>query len=381
MYPATLSRIHIYHSYHFRSIFMSLFSFIHRDSATRLLLLVSALAALNSCKKLEVNQGEYNHEISFSPSLNCLETKANTEPLDERAGFFTYAWYLPDGKNWTDNKDEAEPYINKETVSFDTKGDRKWKSQNTYYWPHSGGLTFFSYTNISGEVYAPGELTNAKLDKENGLSIIPFPNGASWTDFDLLVTDFDSAKDIHYNLNGAPTRFEHKLTKISFFVKLNAQTTDEYKLTGLILTDIFMQGEYYRGGYDNDYWEKPQSLARDYSMFKSGRDESSGEFSNPIEIKEDPAALVNSNNVIPQTLLPYTASQWSVREDPVKLKISYTKNGVQQSDIIIDFGTEEVEWKMGIHYKYNVIFGGVTKSDPNSSAPIVQLSTDVSSWL
>jgi len=368
---------------------MSLLSFIHSNSTIRLLFLVSALAALGSCKKVEVYQGGNNHEISFSPSLSCLETKADTE-FRKSAKFFTYAWYLPDGKIWDNNKAEAKLYIDKAEVGYHSKENPpfvnySWHADQVYYWPKGGSLTFFSYTCLSGaEFYSPaitpGNSSECVFDKDEGLSIKPFPTEMNCgQDFDLLVAKVNQACDMKYDSKRVPTRFEHKLTKISFFVTLNVQTTDKYKLTGLKLTDIFMQGEYYGGGYDNDYWEKPQSLASDYSMFKSAPEDIPSV--NPIEIRSDKFVQVSDNNVIPQTLLPYTASQWSARENTVKLKISYTKNDKPQSDIIIDFGKKEEKWRMGTHYKYTIKFGGTTKSDSDGSAPVVQLTTDVSPWL
>ena len=350
---------------------------------------VAALAAFSACTKNEVrpvanDSAQITWQTVVGSSSKAL-VDGNT--FDQAFKFKTFAFLNADGTTWPT---DASLYIDDAEVAYYADAvspfvANSWHADQVYYWPKGGSLTFFSYTCLSGAGFyspaiTPGNSSECVFDKNEGLSIKPFPTEMNCgQDFDLLVAKVNQACDMKYDSKRVPTRFEHKLTKISFFVTLNVQTTDKYKLTGLKLTDIFMQGEYYGGGYDNDYWEKPQSLASDYSMFKSAPEDIPSV--NPIEIRSDKFVQVSDNNVIPQTLLPYTASQWSARENTVKLKISYTKNDKPQSDIIIDFGKKEEKWRMGTHYKYTIKFGGTTKSDSDGSAPVVQLTTDVSPWL
>ena len=340
--------------------------------------ILAAIALLSACAKVETAPSSPDGmAISFSPILGSVRTKADTKTgeganatintkadptaarLDERANFYSYAWYLPDGKTWDTDKADAELYIDKAKVGYYSKENPpfvnySWHADQVYYWPKGGSLTFLSYSCLSGVTFYPdafkhqnGIETKTTVDKD-GLKIENFY--LSGADFDLLVADF--AKDRRANLNGVvPTLFRHKLARISFYVSQEEKTTkDEIVLTSLKLTNIYMQGDYSGGGYDNDLWSNQQSLAIDYSIF------SSGTTNNPITVSTEATQVGPSVNVIPQNLLAITTGS-KTRNTP-QIIISYTKNGADQPNITRNLeilGTNY--WDKGKEYKYYITFG------------------------
>ena len=340
--------------------------------------LLAALALLSACAKVETAPSSPDGmAISFSPILGSVKTKADTNTgeganaaintkadptaarLDERANFYSYAWYLPDGKTWDTDKADAELYIDKAKVGYYSKENPpfvnySWHADQVYYWPKGGSLTFLSYSCLSGVTFYPdafkhqnGIETKTTVDKD-GLKIENFY--LSGADFDLLVADW--AKDRRANLNGVvPTLFRHKLARISFYVSKEEKTTqDEIVLTSLKLTNIYMQGDYSGGGYDSDSWSNQQSLAIDYSIFSSGTS------NNPITVSTEATQVGPSVNVIPQNLLAITTGS-KTRNTP-QIIISYTKKGEDQTDIARNLeilGTNY--WDKGKEYKYYITFG------------------------
>lgn len=344
--------------------------------------ILAALALLSACAKVETAPSSpESRVISFSPVLGSVRTKADTKTgegsyptintkadptaaqLDERANFYSYAWYLPDGKIWDNNKADAKLYIDKAEVAYHQAAvspfvEKSWHADQVYYWPKGGSLTFLSYSCLSGTVFFPsaitqGSFSKVELDPEKGLSIKPFPTETTCgQDFDLLVADI--AKDRRADLNGVPTLFRHKLARISFYVsqeeKTGSQTQDKFVLTSLKLTNIYMQGDYSGGGYDSDSWSNQQSLASDYSIF------SSGTANTPITVTTDAEQVGPSVNVIPQNLLAITTGS-KTRNTP-QIIISYTKNGEDQPDITRNLETLGTNyWDKGKEYKYYITFG------------------------
>ena|GEM_PF-3953502 len=161
-------------------------------------------------------------------------------------------------------------------------------------------------------------------------------------DFDLLVADFVADRGIDFN--GVPTLFEHKLAKISFYVKLDAPTTDTYALTGLKLTNICFQGDYSSGGYQGDSWSNYQSVNELLPTLPD---------IGYISIEQQKKQVGPDISVIPQHFNSFEY-KYGTRNEP-EVIINYTKNGVPQkvTKMLKDF---EAKWTMGTHIKYNIIF-------------------------
>ncbi len=311
--------------------------------------ILAALALLSACAKVETAPSSpESRVISFSPVLGSVRTKANptAAQLGERANFYSYAWYLPDGKKWDTDKADADQYIVNETVS---KVDEKWKSRtNTYYWPRGGSLTFLSYTCVSEDqstidgLFTGTSNGTVSIDKTNGLTITDFTN---YITGDLLVADIE--KDKRAGLNGVPTVFRHKLAKVSIHVS-KEKTEDNYTITKISFTNIYHTATYSRGGYSDDKWSNRGSVTS-YNM---------ADVSGSKEVTTEPAQYGASNLIIPQNLLATGQNETDGPRETPQIIISYTKNGAAQEDIKRDLkilGTNF--WDKGKEYKYYITFG------------------------
>ena len=342
--------------------------------------ILAALALLSACAKVETAPSSpESRVISFSPVLGSVRTKADTKTgegsypaintkadptaaqLDERANFYSYAWYLPDGKIWDNNKADAKLYIDKAEVAYHQAAvspfvEESWHADQVYYWPKGGSLTFLSYSCLSGVTFYPdafkpqnGIETKTTVDKD-GLKIENFY--LSGADFDLLVADI--AKDRRANLNGVPTLFRHKLARISFYVNTeekSGQTQDKYVLKSLKLTNIYKQGDYSGGGYDNDAWSMRKEK-NDYSIFNDGDGQQ------PIDVSTDFKPVGSYVMVIPQNLLATGRNETDAWRETPQIIISYTKNGEDQPDITRNLETLGTNyWDKGKEYKYYITFG------------------------
>lgn len=188
-----------------------------------------AAVALAACAKNEVipvNSGE-NQEITFNVAP---KTKAETDVFKTNNVFASWAYYLPEGKNWNDNWKEAVNYIEKSTISY---VGNVWKNKNTTYaWPHEGKLTFFAYSLNSSELFptsgssyfdcqkyvAAGNKTN-NSDQYGITGVIDLDANKN---VDFLVADIAPNKNANeqaYNFDGVPTLFRHRLSRVKFAIK------------------------------------------------------------------------------------------------------------------------------------------------------------------
>lgn len=202
--------------------------------------ILAAAAALAACAKNEVTPvlSQENTEIAYNVAP---KTKTTTDFLTTNV-FASWAYYLPNDKNWDANLTEAQPYIDNSKVSYQTDGSDTWKETGkTYYWPKGGKLTFFAYS-LNKE--------NLTLKAENSLSHVAIAKEADCYGITALIdldenpnTDFlvaDIAKDQFQNTNkahsrvGVPTLFKHKFSRVEFQVKKSANYADkEFKLNSI----------------------------------------------------------------------------------------------------------------------------------------------------
>lgn len=223
----------------------------------KLIVLLSAVAALAACSKNEMVPAVSGENVEISYKV-APRTKADPQAFDTHNVFASWAYYLPSGK-WDENRTNAKIYIGKDnkneneyegaTISYDGK---VWKDNTTsYYWPKGGSLTFFAYSfnrgnldlNYGGNthpVVCHNETTaygiNATIDLNEN------PN------LDLLVAEIAKDKTQNekvQNLNGVPTLFKHKFSRIQFAVKKK----EEYKNIPIILNSITFNNVSHAGHY------------------------------------------------------------------------------------------------------------------------------------
>lgn len=207
----------------------------------KLIVLFSAVAALAACSKNEVVpavSGE-NMEISYNVAPR---TKADPQAFDTKNVFASWAYYLPSGKNWSDNQAEAKIYIGKDgdegaTISY---VNNVWKDQTTsYHWPKEGKLTFFAYS-LNSKSLTDKSGTGKHfvcMNHTTQYGIYGTLDLDSEPNTDFLVADIASDKTANenkYNLTGVPTLFKHRLSRVKFAVRKKA----DYANTTITLNSI-----------------------------------------------------------------------------------------------------------------------------------------------
>ena len=85
------------------------------------ILCVAALdGALASCAKIEQAEGRIEDRQICSDVVqdrSAVTKAAGVYPTGQ--SFASYAWYLPDGKDWADDKADAQFYINEAEISYE----------------------------------------------------------------------------------------------------------------------------------------------------------------------------------------------------------------------------------------------------------------------
>lgn len=210
------------------------------------IVLVSAVitAAATSCVKVEVAEELGRKQITYNLAPVKTGTRAATFsvfPTDSTFG--TTALYLPDAKTWLDNAEESVQYIGTEMISFRDNVWKSWESGNTYWWPHSGSLSFFSW--------APFNL------KDRGLSCNPtegiridgwkMQNVAGYgTVSGDGCTDILTARSLDLSGGEVRTQFRHALCKVSFVISLDYAREDgkTWTVEKAELKDIYTKGDF-----------------------------------------------------------------------------------------------------------------------------------------
>lgn len=194
-------------------------------------ILAVTTCAFIGCTKNEVRSISDNPQaVRFLPLNGKHSTKVMVDDTTypENLPFGTLAYYLPSG-NWDANMADATLYIpiskveNKSGVASGSVWEVDGKE---YYWPKSGGLTFFAYSPFS---YAEGgdlAVTAITSPANDGIQIVDYDVDAHQAT-DFMVADI--AKDKTANVvkpgsslyTGVPIVFRHKLSQI---VGINFQT-------------------------------------------------------------------------------------------------------------------------------------------------------------
>lgn len=183
-------------------------------------LAVAACAALAACSKNEVVSVTPDQEITYQ----TISTKA-ASAMETDKKFVSYAYFLPQGKNWGGNFNDASPYISAATIGYNATANA-WKADKTYYWPKQGSLTFFAWsTNNATPSLDPTPTCSAA----KGIEVATFDITAN-KDVDFLVAEIAQDKTANTTTvdgkawkAGVPTVFKHALSKLDF----NVMTVDE----------------------------------------------------------------------------------------------------------------------------------------------------------
>lgn len=194
-----------------------------------LFLAAIATIALASCTQNEdFSQPE---KISFNPvNYKAQSTKApiNTttySTTDPSFGVFAFWSKTTDWSQTAD--DDLKQYVGSNGSSVVISFDSQWKSENDYYWPLSGKLTFIGYTPYYyGNLLNNGPVTASYAKSTKTLSITGF--SARYQD-DLMYTVPETAQNLTANgteytgtttsYKGVNIAFRHALSQIVFKAK------------------------------------------------------------------------------------------------------------------------------------------------------------------
>ena len=202
--------------------------------------IVAAAVMLGACSKIE--QAEAPHTRICYNVVQLHGTKADpTYPIDRP--FISYAFMMPEGTTWKNDRTSAQPYISGATISFD--GMHWYDPSKTYYWPTSGSLTFFSFSP---------EAVKAKttVDKTNGVTIKDWDVDANQI-VDIMVADVQTEQTANRSEGlypGVPTIFRHKLSQIvgfEFNTLKDYSSSTKFCVTGISLKNIKQKGTYVSG--------------------------------------------------------------------------------------------------------------------------------------
>lgn len=338
----------------------------------KLIVLFSAVAALAACSKNEVVPAVSGENVEISYKV-APRTKADPQTFDTDNKFASWAYYLPSGKNWSDNWDvrkDAKPYIGEEhvgsTISY--KGG-VWKDQETsYYWPKGGKLTFFAYS-LNSNTLLNQDYTDTYfhcLNTEDAYGISGSLNLDTHPNTDFLVADISSDKTAnetsYYNVNGVPTLFKHRLSRIKFAVKkkagyanatitLNSITFNKL-INGMTYTQFHKSGDSF-----SEYMFSPEFTSRSTQVYTQTN----------FEVASTEFVSIPDANEVRYIYIPQDFKNVTNADKVATIEVKYTvtlKKGTSETDkgisetYIKTLNVKNIfdSWDMGKRYTFNLIF-------------------------
>lgn len=333
----------------------------------RLLLWAVALGAAVSCVKESVAPQEGGPvELGYTVVSDAMHSRPSAEAAaaaqmpatralySTSVPFVSYAWALPHGKSWANDKAAAEPYITGAEISYDATDNRWRDASTTYYWPKTASLTFKAYSPAS----IPA--ANISVTKDdiaiNGWTL----NATTNQDKDIMIADIREDQTANGTLDGyigVPTLFRHCLSKVTVRACKAETGTATININSLSLRNIYTTGDFASGVWTNQSDAKQialegdtQSLTKDF-----------------IEL--------GSVLVLPQHLyaISSTGGATGYRKAPA-LRLTYTQNGTRYENQDLEFVARigSKVWSPGQHIIYNITFG-------EENIPI-EFSTTVTEW-
>lgn len=295
-----------------------------------------------SCSKVEVNAPQEGQRISYE----ITERKAAVAfPQDYT--FFSTAYYLGSNAHaWDSHKDYAEIFykgqgtgrVELKDVEVKYNGDF-WTTDQEFYWPKDGSLTFFSYRQ---------PLVKPSISKDGvafGSWSVSEHRTQAFSDQTILVADIakDKRRNENYaSMSGVPTHFKHKLSKFAVKAAVSplAECDPVITVTSLTLKNIYLRADYTRGGYTDDGWSGFRDLTSDYSIIDSS-----------VTLTDDLQVMGSEMVMIPQML-----------SDDAAIHIEYTMtvNGMTENkstDLLFVNLFRTGDWNMGKYYVYTIYVG------------------------
>lgn len=332
----------------------------------KLIVLFSAVAALAACSKNEVVPAVSGENVEISYKV-APRTKAEAQTFDTKNVFASWAYYLPSGKNWGENWKDAEIFIGKEaeegvTISY---GNKVWRDQTTsHYWPKEGNLTFFAYSlnrNNFDLKYDSGHTYPIVCHKsQNAYGINATIDLKDNKNLDLLVAEIAKDKTQNeniYSLNGVPTLFKHKFSRIQFAVKKK----EEYTGATITLNSITFNNVAHTGHYSQFNKEDGDvKFTQDYCK--------AGDIRTSLVYTTTDFKVTSATDYVPvtetdETYYIYMPQDFKNETDPKKIatiEVKYTvtfKNGTSEA-YTKTLNVKDIfdDWKVGKRYTFNLIF-------------------------
>lgn len=236
----------------------------------KFLIPIVALALVSCAKNETLRPADSNlSEITFNVAP---KTKADDayghKSFDSNNMFVSWAYYLAPGKTWPTDVAGAELYIDGAKIknTNPTGTDGIWKcADKNYYWPKGGGsLTFFAYSLNKANVDLTGAHSYIHCDAKYGilasLDLKADPN----TDFLVAdVADNKTQNEKEHFVNGVPTLFKHKLSKVAFTVKANSYENKSFTLKSIAFDKIVYFLAY--GQVENTYTPGTDKYSPNYT--------------------------------------------------------------------------------------------------------------------
>lgn len=333
----------------------------------KLIVLLSAVAALAACSKNEVVPAVSGENVEISYKV-APRTKADPQAFDTKNVFASWAYYLPSGK-WDENRTNAKIYIGKEgeegaTISY---GNNVWKDQdNSYYWPKEGNLTFFAYSlNSKSLTNKFGNDTHFTcLNHESQYGIFGSLNLDIHPNTDFLVADIASDKTANenvYDFNGVPTLFKHKLSRVKFAVKKKS----DYPGATITLNSITFKNLVNVMTYSQFWKDANNDIIQDY-IATEGASRSNQEYTK-TDFEVSSTAFVPVPNEVRYIYIPQDFKNVTDATKIATIEVKYTvtlKKGTSETDKgIAETYTKTLKvkdifdsWEIGKRYTFNLIF-------------------------
>lgn len=311
----------------------------------RLIIPALLVLTLGCCTKIVQQSGPTDKtEISYqviSGRTKALETYPTEVP------FVSSAWYLPQGKKWDANKEDAQLYISSEVISYDD-ATNAFKAKTPYYWPKKGSLTFMAYSPESAKI---------QITKDKGVEITGWATNGSDKRIDLMVADIvkdKSASGTSYGMVGVPIVFRHILSKVA----VTAFIEKEEPGKEIFLNRIIFRNVYGKADFNGSEWTNRGDV--------HGIDNT---LTPAIKLGVDKTHIIETMLLIPQSL-----SAVGTRGN-VKMEIYYTINdngAIQNENVTISLNQHGAAWERGKYTEYQIIFG--TSDNP------IDFGGSVSDW-